>query len=147
VGSNLYSFRSLISSLPHPPTHRLGAHFKALPQYCGGAFFQKWGEYVTIWPSLSDELKQLPINKFWKDPRVLSRFTGGKCDELYRIASWWACFPIGNVNIERAFGIMRSIDVPLRRSMSGESMEHTMMALVNAWIVDIILEEQAKLTF
>jgi hypothetical protein len=42
---------------------------------------------------------------------------------------------------------MRSIDVPLRRSMSGKSMEHTMMALVNAWLVDIVLEEQAKLTF
>ena len=100
-----------------------------------------------MWPTLPAELKQLPINKFWTDARVLSRFTGSKCDELYRIASWWACFPIGNVNIERAFGVMRSIDVPLRRSMSGESMEATMMALVNEWVVDLILEEQCSRTF
>ena len=100
-----------------------------------------------MWPTLPDELKKLPIHKFWKDPRLLDRFTDGKCDELYRIASWWACIPIGNVNIERAFGVMRSIDVPLRRSMSGESMEKEMMARVNEWVVDLLLEEQLKLTF
>lgn len=130
-----------------PPSHRLGQHFKALPKYCGGAFSQKWDEYVAMWPDLPDELKALPINEFWVDPRVTVRFTGGKCDELFRIASWWACFPIGNVNVERAFGVMRSIDVPLRRSMSGESMEATMMALVNDWIVDEILGELAGQTF
>ena len=61
------------------------------------------------------------------------------CNQLAKAATYWASFPISNVCLERAFGIMRSMESPLRSSLNPESVREELLIKVNRSLVEGML--------
>jgi hypothetical protein len=112
--------------------------FKVLPEGVTTEIVLEWEEYCTMWDELPEELKMLPIGEFWRHPDLARRFSNG-CAHISKTAMYWASFPIGNVDLERAFAIMRAMEGPQRYSLNGESVRTELMVKVNGWLVDELL--------
>ena len=123
-------------------------HFKILPEGCTLELAGQWIRYCEIWPGLPDELKKLDIGSFWRDPRVLCLFVShGGCAELQRVANFWASFPTSNVNVERAFSVMRAMEGPQRYSLSPESVREELMIKVNHNVTTKMVTAAAAISY
>ena len=109
-----------------------------LPENTDLALASQWKKYCDVWPALDPALKALDIGAFWLHPDVVAKFPNG-CNQLAKVATYWASFPISNVCLERAFGIMRSMESPLRSSLSPESVREELLIKVNASLVEGML--------
>lgn len=101
-----------------------------------------WNRYVRGWPSLDQKYKDLSAAKFWTNDEAM-----GLLDirpPLRRLGEWFGCIPTSNVDAERAFSHMRSVDVPSRRSQSFESLRENTLARANRALLDELLVEALK---
>jgi hypothetical protein len=112
--------------------------FMVLPENTDLTLASQWKKYCEVWPTLDPALKALDIGAFWLHPDVVAKFPNG-CNQLAKVATYWASFPISNVCLERAFGIMRSMEGPQRYSLSPESVCEELLIKVNAHLVDEML--------
>ena len=115
---------------PTPSTHSVRDFFKCLPEGVDLELAEQWSTYCEVWPHIPANLKRLSIGAFWAHPEIVARFPGG-CSQIARLARYWAGFPVSNVSLERAFGIMRSMEAPQRGSLSRESVREELMLKVN----------------
>ena len=112
--------------------------FKVLPEGVTMEIVMEWDQYCNMWDELPVELKMLPIGEFWRHPDLARRFSNG-CAHISKTAMYWASFPIGNVDLERAFAIMRAMEGSQRYSLKGESVRTELRVKVNGWLVDELL--------
>jgi hypothetical protein len=107
-----------------------------LPEDANLVLASQWNRYCELWNAgaFPEALKALDIGAFWQHPDVVGKFPNG-CEELVKVALYWASFPISNVNLERAFGIMRSMEGPQRYSLSPSSIREELMIKVNPGII------------
>ena len=97
----------------------------------------QYEQCVVLWPTLQKEVGDKPISagEFW---RSLST----TLPDLAPLALWWVEFPTSSVAAERAFGMMRAIDMPNRSRMKDETFLAEFMFRVNGELVAQLLAEK-----
>lgn len=119
------------------------AHFLgAMPENITMDVVTDFNIYVKKWDNISEEIKNLGIGKFWTHPEVLKMFNYRR--NLPKIALWYSDRPTSSVAVERQFGLLRTMESPIRMHKTFESVETELMLKANRWIVDEIVSRAAK---
>ena len=105
----------------------------------------EWEEYRAKWPTMSQRLKGLGMGRFWNDPEVHGWFPAKALAQLVRLGRWYSTMPTSNVASERAFGVLRGLEDPQRRSASEETVSMETLARCNAWVVEEVRKKHGRL--
>lgn len=95
----------------------------------------EWRKYVRDWPGMSEKVKARSAAAFWAAPDIKDEYP-----HLAKLGRWYADMPTSSVAAERAFGVMRAMESTLRYGMEADAVERELMAKVNSWMVDDMLE-------
>ena len=99
-----------------------------------------WNRYCKNYATLSPELKELPMGKFWADPRVAKHCIFR--NSLSKLGRWYSNTPPSNVAAERAFAYLRLLEVGVRLSMSSETLRAEVLNRANKAILEGLLENK-----
>jgi hypothetical protein len=84
----------------------------------------EYNTYVNLYDSPSQVLPvKLPMGEFWAHPDVVKTLP-----KIALLGQWYGSYVTSSVAAERAFGVMRAIDVPNRRKMSLALLKHQMLS-------------------
>lgn len=100
----------------------------------------EWQKYCEKWGTLDGSLKDLPMGVFWGSEKVMQhcRFT----ETLSKMGRWHANTPASNVEAERAFGQMRTLDDGRRNNLSTESLREEVLIRYNKDLIEELLKKQ-----
>jgi len=124
--------------MPAPKTALISAadvidFFGALPSDVDLECIADWRKYIAKWPTIPDRMKKMGIGMFWNDPEVIQFiFCSADAQQLRKYATWWGDRPTLSVAVERAFGIMRSMEGQQRLHLSDEAADIELRAKVNS---------------
>jgi hypothetical protein len=100
----------------------------------------EWAKYCEKWATLDGSLKDLPMGVFWGSNKVMQhcRFT----ETLSKMGRWHANTPASNVEAERAFGQMRTLDDGRRNNLSTAGVREEVLIRCNKDLIEELLKNQ-----
>jgi hAT family C-terminal dimerisation region len=136
--TTLYDQR--VQPRPHPPfTDKSGIQrfFGCLPEDATTKLVDEYDMFLHQYGSLkADGTTDESPRVFWSDKTRCEAYP-----TMSKLARWYSNMPTSSVAAERAFALMRSFDIGIRRSMKEGAFRANLEFRVNGWIVDDLLKE------
>ena len=147
----LHRFRFDPRAQPQPLPDTVVAYkefFGCLQEHLGSNLVAQYSQYIAHWKTLPRKTYELdgkqhevvdvePMGVFWR-----SKMT--TWPQLATICRYWAEFPTSSIACERCFGIMRTMEVPVRNSMKDDTFERELLFKQNGWVLEKLAAERTK---
>lgn len=91
------------------------------PEYYSLA--NEYNSYVAEYQRDSTQFTTMTMTQLWEDPGIIRSYP-----RLAPLGRWYAAYVASSVAAERAFGVMRGIDIPNRNRMSETTFKHQMIS-------------------